>query len=89
MKKLFIYSAIAISVLIACKSSSTNNTKKLVLELEAKSGSTVSGVASFTEKNGFVTFEATIKNLKPGVHGLHIHEKADCSSADAASEIKS
>lgn len=85
MKKLFIYGAIAISVLIACKSSSTNNSKKLVLQLEAKSGSTVNGVASFTEKNGFVTFEATIKNLKPGVHGLHIHEKADCSSADAAS----
>jgi Cu-Zn family superoxide dismutase len=26
-----------------------------------------------------------IQNLKPGKHGVHIHEKGDCSAPDAAS----
>ena len=46
---------------------------------------TVSGFATFKEKNGKVKFEAYISGLTPGVHAIHIHEKSDCSSVDAAS----
>jgi Cu-Zn family superoxide dismutase len=54
---------------------------KLVIAFEAKSNSTVSGTATFIEKNGKVTFVAKLAGLKPGVH-IHIHEKSDCSAAD-------
>jgi len=59
--------------------------KKLKFSLEAKSGSTASGMVSLTEKDGQVTLEAHINGLDSGVHAIHIHEKADCSSADGKS----
>src|SRR5690606_1095208 len=42
-------------------------------------GTNVSGTASFIEKNGKVTFTANLKGMTPGVHAIHIHEKAECS----------
>lgn len=69
-----------------CKSSNTSGEiKKMTISFESKSGSLVTGSAIFTEKNGIVVLEATINNLKPGTHAIHIHEKADCSAADATS----
>lgn len=49
------------------------------------SDSQVSGEATFTEENGAVIFELTVENLTPGEHGVHLHEKADCSSPDGSS----
>jgi Cu-Zn family superoxide dismutase len=55
------------------------------MQLEAKSNSNVKGTATFTEKNGVVSMTARVSGLKPGVHAIHIHEKADCSAGDATS----
>lgn len=86
MKKIIFSIALIIAVLIACKTNSgSSEAKKLVLNFEAKSNSTVSGTATFIEKNGKVTFVAKIAGLKPGVHAIHIHEKSDCSAADGSS----
>ncbi|RAR70058.1 superoxide dismutase family protein [Flavobacterium aciduliphilum] len=85
MKKILLTSCIAVAIAIACKSGGTTPTNTISIALESKSGSTVTGNATFTEKNGIVTFEAKLSGLKPGVHGIHIHEKADCSSGDATS----
>lgn len=86
MKKITLSIALILSVIIGCKtSSSSNDTKKLALTFEPKSNSTVSGTAIFTEKNGKVTFVATLAGLNPGVHAIHIHEKSDCSAADGSS----
>ena len=85
MKKIVFPSFIVIVLIIACKSGSETKSNSLTINLEPKSGSTVSGTATFTEKNGTVTFTTKISGLKPGVHGIHIHEKADCSATDAAS----
>ena len=85
MKKIFLSVIVVIAVIIGCKTSSTNDSKKLLLNFEPKSNSTVSGTARFFEKNGKVTFEAKISGLKPGIHAIHIHEKSDCSSADGSS----
>ncbi|HEY4627659.1 MAG TPA: superoxide dismutase family protein, partial [Flavobacterium sp.] len=85
MKKIAISIALILSIMIGCKtSSSSNDSKKLELTFEPKSNSTVSGTATFTEKNGKVTFVATLAGLQPGVHAIHIHEKSDCSSADGS-----
>ena len=85
MKKILLITLIAFGIMIACKSENSNKTNALNINLEPKSGSTVTGTATFKEKNGVVFFEAKLSGLKPGVHAIHIHEKADCSAGDATS----
>jgi len=86
MKKILISIIVIIAVIIGCKTKNNSaDSKKLDLTFESKSSSSVTGTASFVEKNGKVTFVAKIAGLKPGVHAIHIHEKSDCSAADASS----
>lgn len=87
MKKIVIGFVILAGIIYSCKTNSTDaaNAKKVKIVFEAKSNSEVSGEGSFIQKNGFVTFKAKVKGLKPGVHAIHIHEKSDCSAADATS----
>ncbi len=54
-------------------------------QLEPKSDSNVSGEVTFTEENGNVVMKASLSGLSEGEHAIHIHEKADCSSADGKS----
>jgi Cu-Zn family superoxide dismutase len=54
--------------------------------IEPRSGSTVTGTATFTElPSGAVKVSVQIEKAPPGTHGLHIHEKGDCSAPDATS----
>ena len=54
--------------------------------IEPRSGSNVSGWATFTERSrGGVRIEVHIENATPGTHGIHLHEKGDCSAPDASS----
>ena len=86
MKKILLTAIVLIAVVIGCKTSgNSSDTKKISTVFESKSGSSVTGTAVFIEKNGKVTFTAHLSGLKPGVHGIHIHEKADCSSPDGKS----
>lgn len=86
MKKIIFSIVLLIAVIIGCKTNSdSGNTKKLDITFESKSGSNVTGTASFIEKNGTVNFVAKLAGLKPGIHAIHIHEKSDCSSPDGKS----
>lgn len=85
MKKIVLFSALLLVIIIACKSGNNTPKNSVTINLEPKSGSKVEGTATFTERNGVVYLEAKISGLTPGVHAIHIHEKSDCSSADAAS----
>jgi len=86
MKKIIVTIALILAVIIGCKTNSkSGDSKKLDLTFEPKSNSTTSGTATFIEKDGKVTFTATLSGLKPGSHAIHIHEKSDCSAADASS----
>ena len=58
---------------------------KAVANLKPASGSQVTGTVTFTKSGDDVQVVADIQNLKPGKHGLHIHEKGDCSAPDASS----
>src|SRR4029078_7554738 len=58
---------------------------KATAKLEPKSGSKVTGTITFTKSGDDVEVTGDIENLKPGKHGFHLHEKGDCSAADAAS----
>jgi superoxide dismutase, Cu-Zn family len=54
--------------------------------IESRSGSNVKGWTTFTERpTGGVAVVVHIENATPGVHGIHVHEKGDCSAPDAAS----
>lgn len=60
-------------------------TKKAIAILSAKSNSGITGMVTFTEKDGMVTMEANIKDATSGMHAIHIHEKGDCSAPDGKS----
>jgi Cu-Zn family superoxide dismutase len=49
------------------------------------SGSQAHGQVTFTQVGSRVRVSGEIAALTPGLHGIHIHEKGDCSAADAMS----
>ena len=63
----------------------TAQSKKLTMKLAPKSDSKAAGSVFFKEVDGTVTMTAVLGGLSEGTHAIHIHEKADCSSADGKS----
>jgi Cu-Zn family superoxide dismutase len=53
--------------------------------LEARSGSSVTGSARASPAGGGVALHVEIQGATPGDHGVHIHEKGDCSDPKATS----
>jgi len=74
-------------VLAGCASSPTAETgAQARATIEARSDSTVTGSATFTEvSGGGVKVQVHIEKAAPGTHGLHIHDVGDCSDPKAAS----
>ena len=48
-------------------------------------GNQASGTVTFVQHGETVMVEAHLTGLSPGLHGFHIHEKGDCTAADASS----
>lgn len=63
---------------------STEEAKKVVVNLKGMDDSGISGTVVFTQADGKVTMKATVKGLAEGSHAIHIHENADCSTMAAA-----
>ncbi len=61
------------------------NVETIKFAMEPKSDSNVKGDVTFTEADGKVMMVASLSGLTEGEHAIHIHEKADCSSADGKS----
>ena len=59
--------------------------KPIVVTVEAKSGSTLTGKATFAPKGKEVEMKLEVEKAPPGVHAVHLHETGDCSSADGKS----
>jgi Cu-Zn family superoxide dismutase len=53
--------------------------------IEPRSGSTVSGTARFNSASDGLKAHVEVQRATPGKHGVHIHEKGDCSDPKAAS----
>jgi superoxide dismutase, Cu-Zn family len=53
--------------------------------VESRSGSTVTGTALFTPVEGGVRVQLSVEGAAPGEHGVHLHEKGDCTDPKAAS----
>lgn len=73
------------AVLTIDEENETEHQKTLLVQMEPKSGSNLSGTVEFTEEGGGVTMKARINGLATGTHAMHIHETGDCSAADASS----
>ena len=74
MKKILLF--IVIVFVVGCQRS------QIEIGLNPKSGSNAAGFALLSEKNGVVELSVTIRGLDQGIHAIHLHEKADCSSVD-------
>ena len=90
MKKIkFILFLIIFITVISCqyniKDKNNVNDIKIKLILSPKSDSNATGDITFIEKNNLVNMTANVIGLSPGIHAIHIHEKADCSSGDGKS----
>lgn len=59
--------------------------KEVKVTMESKSDSKAVGTVTFTEMDGKVEMVANLEGLAEGEHAIHLHEKADCSSADGKS----
>jgi len=55
---------------------------KAVAVLHPTVGSNAKGIVMFTKEEGGVRVVAVFEGVPAGVHGFHIHEFGDCSSAD-------
>lgn len=64
---------------------SSTEKKEIMVRLEPKSDSKATGKLFLKEVGGVVKLEAKFMGLSPGMHAIHIHEKADCSSDDGKS----
>lgn len=53
--------------------------------IESRSGSTLTGTATFTEQADGVHVVIEVAGAPPGDHAVHVHEKGDCSAPDASS----
>ena len=57
-----------------------------VVDLQATKGNAVSGSLRFEQFGNKVHVSGEVRGLKPdGEHGIHVHEKGDCSSGDGVS----
>ncbi|HLP08293.1 MAG TPA: superoxide dismutase family protein [Opitutaceae bacterium] len=52
--------------------------------LQPTQGSEVRGTVRFTQVDGGVRIVADVSGLTPGLHGFHVHEFGDASSADGS-----
>jgi superoxide dismutase, Cu-Zn family len=88
MKKARIGFVLGLSTLVLGCASSSGSAKERSARaiLEARSGSSLAGTASFTETKGNgVHVVIDVTGVPPGTHAAHLHEKGDCSAPDAAS----
>ena len=58
---------------------------KATAQLAPTAGNRTAGTVTFTATGDRVRVLAKVSGLSPGAHGFHIHEKGDCSAADATS----
>lgn len=63
--------------------SSAQQSKKV--QLKPTKASKVEGNVTFVQTMEGVEINGIIRNLTPGQHALHVHEKGDCSAPDASS----
>jgi Cu-Zn family superoxide dismutase len=85
MKLTFSLATLLFAICFAANNAVAQDATTLVAKLSPSSGSQVMGTVTFTSGADGTKIVVDISGLKPGKHGLHIHEKGDCSAPDASS----
>ena len=75
---------IATSLAVGC-ASMTPSSRTAAANLAPTAGNQTVGTVTFTPMGDRVRVLAKVTGLSQGMHGFHIHEKGDCSAADAMS----
>jgi Cu-Zn family superoxide dismutase len=76
----------AIAVLLAACQTTPVEGPRATAQLQPTTGNKTFGEATFEQVGDKVRVVVFVQGLKPGQeHGLHIHEKGDCSSGDGMS----
>ena len=76
----------AAALLLAACASMSPEPLRATAALQPTKGSKTFGEATFEQVGGKVKVTNFVQGLRPGQeHGLHIHEKGDCSSGDGMS----
>jgi Cu-Zn family superoxide dismutase len=76
----------AIAVLLAACQTTPVEGPRATAQLQPTKGNKTFGEATFEQVGDKVRVVVFVQGLKPGQeHGLHIHEKGDCSSGDGMS----
>lgn len=81
----FLFCLLFLAVLASAAPTEKVHPVRAVAELKPTEGNRVSGTVTFSSRNGAIWVVADIEGLEPGRHGFHVHEKGDCSAADASS----
>ena len=77
--------SIAVAALIVGCATMAPSRNEAVAELAPTAGNNAKGTVTFSQKDRVVLVVARMSGLTPGSHGFHVHEKGDCSAADAMS----
>jgi superoxide dismutase, Cu-Zn family len=85
MKRLVVVAAVALAAGIGGGASAQERVAPGVARLQALGGSGVTGTVNFRQLRNAVGVSASIRGLRPGQHGFHIHERGDCSAPDGMS----
>ena len=64
---------------------SSATTPAATAKIEGRSGANLSGTAKFVDVANGLGAHVEVENAAPGLHGVHIHEKGDCTDPKAAS----
>ena len=96
--KLSILSIATLAFILSCNNQNNTETESqetlqevndtpqtLSYEINPKSDSEISGTVTFTQEGDAVTMQIDVAGLTPGLHGIHLHQTADCSSDDGLS----
>lgn len=72
-------------ILSACASAAPEGPRATAI-MKPTAGNTAGGTVTFVQKGKLLVMQADISGLKPNTeHGIHIHEKGDCSAPDGSS----
>lgn len=85
MKRNLLSVVLLCAVCFFCRNATAQDSTPLAAQLSPASGSQVKGTVTFTPAADGTKIVIDLTGLKPGKHGLHIHEKGDCSAPDASS----